>query len=81
MWRVFNVRRSRQVSNHPRIQGIVKGRIVELDRDPGLPDGQQVTVTLRPATAPGGGIIRSAGAWADAPDDEWERWLLEVRRG
>jgi uncharacterized protein (DUF433 family) len=30
--------------------GVVHGRVIELERDPGLPDGQTVTVTLQYAT-------------------------------
>ncbi len=31
--------------------GIVHGRVIELERDPGLPDGQAVTVTVAPRYA------------------------------
>ena len=30
------------------IKGIVHGKVIELDQEPGLPDGQEVSVTLRP---------------------------------
>jgi hypothetical protein len=30
------------------ITGIVRGKIIELDQAPGLPDGQAVAVTLQP---------------------------------
>jgi uncharacterized protein (DUF433 family) len=29
------------------IQGVIHGRIIELDREPGLPDGQAVAVTIQ----------------------------------
>jgi hypothetical protein len=29
------------------IKGIVHGKVIELDQEPGLPDGQEVSVTLR----------------------------------
>jgi hypothetical protein len=50
--------------------GVIHGRTINLDRAPGLPDGQQVTVTMQPliekqTQEPGEGIRRSAGAWAD----------------
>ena len=52
-------------------KGIVHGRTIELEREPGIADGQVVTVVMRPsATAeedsrglpPGEGIRRSSGA-------------------
>ena len=53
-------------------KGTVHGKTIELEREPGIPDGQQVTVTLRPSSSaediggrlpPGEGIRRSSGAW------------------
>lgn len=46
------------------VKGIVRGRTIELDREPGLPEGQLVSVVLRPALPPGEGLRRSFGAWA-----------------
>lgn len=49
-------------------QGTVHGKTIHLDEDPGLPEGQKVTVvvTVRPPNhRPGDGLHRSAGAWAD----------------
>jgi hypothetical protein len=31
------------------VNGVVHGKTIELDRDPGLPEGQSVTVTMQPA--------------------------------
>lgn len=55
------------------LKGIVHGRTIELDAEPGFADGQEVTVVLRPAPVPGDGIKQSAGGWADAGDaiDDW----------
>jgi hypothetical protein len=36
----------------PALKGVIHGRTIELDREPGLPDGQEVTVTVEPVTAP-----------------------------
>src|SRR5437016_4848856 len=30
------------------LKGIVHGKVIELDQEPGLPDGQEVSVTLEP---------------------------------
>jgi hypothetical protein len=61
------------------VKGVVRGKTVELDREPGLPDGQLVSVVLRPALSPGEGLRRSFGAWAgDA--QELERFLEDVYR-
>ena len=52
------------------VKGIVRGKTIELEQAPGLPDGQTVTVTVEASNgatplAPGEGLRRSAGAWAD----------------
>jgi hypothetical protein len=59
------------------LKGVIRGRTIELEEEPGLPDGQSVAVTVQPAgeqpliekgrLPPGEGIRRSAGAWADDP--------------
>ena len=51
-------------------RGVVHGRTIELAEELGLPDGAEVTVAVRPAagaevTAPGEGLRRAFGAWAD----------------
>ncbi len=52
-------------------RGVIYGKTIELDDDTGLPDGQEVTITVQPVTAdqnklpPGEGLRRSFGAWAD----------------
>jgi hypothetical protein len=61
------------------VKGIVHGKLIELDRDLGLPDGQEVTVELHPILPPGEGIRQSAGAWADA-GEELDAWLAEMER-
>ena len=51
------------------IQGTVHGKTIRLCDDPGLADGAEVEVILRPKTTPawGEGVQRSAGAWAGVP--------------
>ena len=61
------------------VKGVVHGKLIELDREPGLPDGQEVTVELHPVLPPGEGIRQSAGAWADA-GEELDAWLHEMQR-
>jgi hypothetical protein len=68
----------------PMMRGVVHGKTIELEEEPGLPDGQPVTVTVQPVSqqeqlASGEGIRESAGAWADA-GDEVDAWLEEMRR-
>jgi hypothetical protein len=61
------------------LKGIVRGKLIELEQESGLPDGQQVTVTVQPVLPPGEGIRQSAGAWADA-GEELDAWLDEMQR-
>lgn len=68
-------------------KGVVHGKNIELDREPGLPDGQLVTVTVRSAgdagiMAAGEGLRRSAGAWADDAEalDVYLTWNREQRK-
>jgi hypothetical protein len=68
----------------PAIPGIVHGKTIELAEPSGLPDGQAVTVTLKPVgtnddLAPGEGLRRAFGAWAEDAK-ELDEFLLEVRR-
>ena len=60
--------------------GIIRGKTIELDEAPSLPEGQDVTVEIQP-TQWGDGIRASAGAWADAgPElDEWLRKMDDAR--
>lgn len=67
--------------------GIVHGKTIELDHEPGLPDGQQVTVTVRAQEdehgAPRGeGLRRAFGGWAEDADelDKFLDWNREQRR-
>lgn len=58
-------------SNPENLRGVVHGKVIQLEAESGLPDGQQVTVSVWPldqTRAPfGEGFRRSAGAWADDP--------------
>jgi hypothetical protein len=67
------------------LKGVIHGKTIELEEQPGLPDGQSVNVTLKPLAVtgqqlpPGEGIRRSAGAWADDADG-LDEYLEQLRR-
>jgi hypothetical protein len=62
------------------LHGKVHGRIIELDEDPGMGEGQEVEVQVRalPRTdrKPGDGFLRTEGALAD--DTEWDAIMKEI---
>ena len=68
-----------------KFNGVVHGRTIKLDGEPGLPDGQSVRVTLEPtseAIETGEGLRRAFGAWADDAKelDEWLEWNRQQRK-
>jgi hypothetical protein len=74
------------------LKGVVYGKTIELEQEPGFPDGQEVSVVVRPLGAaerrlpPGEGIRRSAGAWDDDAEGldeylEWNRQRRKLTRG
>jgi hypothetical protein len=77
------------LSNAP-LRGIIRGKAIELLQATGLPDGQEVTVTLQPTStttelAPGEGLAQSFGAWAEHAEEldkylEWNRHCTFVVR-
>ncbi len=68
------------------LTGTVHGRMIELERDTSLPDGARVRISLEPVelSSPSGqaqaAILESAGAWSDADDSEFDRWLESTRQ-
>lgn len=69
------------------LKGVVRGSSIELEKPVGLPDGQEVTVVVRPwngagTLPPGEGLRRSAGAWADDMPglDEYLEWNRRQRK-
>jgi hypothetical protein len=74
------------------LKGTVHGKTIELEAESGLPEGQQVTVTLEPSpwlqTAPEDpleALKRAAGGWSDDPEGldrflEWNRQQRKVHR-
>jgi hypothetical protein len=61
------------------LRGTVHGRTIQLDRDLGLPEGQVVTLVVRPVLSSGEGIRQSAGAWSDDPAAV-DAWLEQMQR-
>lgn len=73
------------------MKGIVHGKVIELEEEPGLPDGQEVSVTVEPvscATSPTSpealeSLRQAAGGWADDPEglEEFLKWNRQQRKG
>jgi len=72
-------------------RGVIHGKTIELVDPIGLPEGQEVTVTVQPFNTPGQtlppgeGIRKSAGAWAEDAEEldvylEWNRQQRKVGR-
>jgi hypothetical protein len=81
------------MSNTPTVlRGTVHGKTIELEAESGLPEGQQVTVSLEPTSArqPAGdsaleALKRAAGGWSDDPEGldrflEWNRQQRKLNR-
>lgn len=47
------------------LKGIVRGRMIELEHESGLRDGQAVNVVLRRALPAGEGLRKSFGSWGE----------------
>jgi hypothetical protein len=74
------------------LMGVIHGKTIELDEEPGLPDGQPVQVTVKPVAQPGNAaenpldaLKRAAGGWSDDPEGlerylEWNRRQRKVNR-
>jgi hypothetical protein len=75
------------------LQGVIHGKTIELEQAPGLPDGQQVGVTIEPLPVAGpdplprgDGLRRAFGAWAADADGldqflDWNRAQRKLGRG
>ena len=66
------------------MRGVVHGKTIELEQAPGLPDGQQVGVTIEPlppagpeGSSPSEGLRRAFGAWADDAEELAEIFRCE----
>jgi len=63
-----------------KMKGVIHGRTIELDAEPGLPDGQAVSVTVEPmkdtkSQAAFEALKRAAGGWANDDPEGLERYL------
>jgi hypothetical protein len=63
------------------LHGKVRGKLIELDQDPGLAEGQEVEITVRAidsGTNPrsGEGLLRTEGVLAD--DQEWDAIMDQI---
>jgi hypothetical protein len=73
------------------LKGIVHGKVIELDQEPGFADGEEVSVTLKPispGTSPTNpaaleALRRAAGAWSDDAEglDQFLEWNRQQRKG
>ena len=59
------------------VQGVIHGKTIELQADPGIADGVSVEVTIRPMPvrdpdARGAAIRRTAGSLAHLPQEDWD---------
>lgn len=71
------------------VTGTIRGRIIELADETGLPNGATVQVTIEPAEvaieSPAkrpdsrAAVLESAGAWADADGTDFDRWQKWTR--
>jgi hypothetical protein len=83
---ISSVRSGKQVRMTVSLKGIVRGKSIELERAPGLPDGQEVTVTVEPTEPaklpPGEGLRRAAGGWSDDIEglDQYLEWNRQQRK-
>lgn len=67
------------------LRGVIHGKTIELTTESGLPEGQEVTVTVEPIVPklpPGEGLRQSAGSWSDDPDglDAYLEWNRQQRK-
>ena len=67
-----------------KLGGVVHGKTIELEEDPGIADGEHVEITINTSEATstwGNGIRRSAGAAVDIPQfDEVFALIQEERK-
>lgn len=60
-------------------KGVVHGKTIDLDRAPEMPEGQAVSVVLRPTLPSGEGLRQAFGSWADDAE-KMEQFLHDVRQ-
>ncbi len=69
---------SHRMANAPStLKGVIHGRIIELDREPGLPDGQVITVTIE--SDPGSSLPTPPIFLSDEAHARWEAAWNDVK--
>ncbi len=66
-------------ANLGKFRGVIRGNIIELEKDPGLRDGDPVEIQLWLNLPAGEGLHRAYGAWAEE-GMSLEELLEEMRR-
>jgi len=64
-------------SSCPTLKGVIHGKVIELEREPGLPDGQEVTVTVEPLTT--SSPPRPSAFLSEETRRRWEEAWAEVK--
>lgn len=59
----------------PVLKGVIHGKVIELDREPGLPDGQPVCVTVEPVA----GLPRPRTFLSEEMRHRWEEAWSQVQ--
>jgi hypothetical protein len=77
-------------TTHVISKGVIRGKTIELDEEPGFDEGQEVSVSIHavspgPPLPPGEGLKRAFGAWADDAEEvdrylEWNRQQRKIGR-
>ena len=65
------------------IEGVIRGKTIELATDPGLTNGQAVRVIVKPVPTPNQkreAILRTAGAMANDPEFDAAMAMVETDR-
>jgi hypothetical protein len=62
------------------MRGIVHGKMIEVEGELNMPEGQQVTIIVQPLLSPEEAIRQSFGGWSEDAE-ELDKFLEEVRRG
>ena len=60
------------------LHGVIHGKTIELDSPTGLPDGQEVSVVVRPKLRPEERLRRAFGGWAEDAE-ELDEFLKQLR--
>jgi hypothetical protein len=70
------------------VQGVIHGKTIELQADPGIADGSTIEVTIRPMPVPDpdarlAAILRTAGSLAHLPEEDWDALdsIVQERQG